>query len=135
MRLHVRAPSDVRVGDVFEVSIDFEAEHGLRQLAFTVRYAKSRLALVGWSRGASGGQASFPAEVRAQEPSDGNIEIGFDLNRDAWAAAAGPVAVLQFEALKPGTSGMTLHDVTALDAGGAAQRDVAVLDVPSITIH
>ena len=52
----------------------------------------------------------------------------------SFATGAGDVVVLEFEALRPGTSRIELRDVKSVDAGGEANRDVVVTNA-SVTIH
>src|SRR5437868_12085133 len=49
MQLHVLAPADVKVGDVVEAQIDFDANGGVREIMFLLSYDQFHLALVGWS--------------------------------------------------------------------------------------
>ena len=123
------------MGEVFQARIDLEANGGLRQLMFAVRYDKSRLALVGWSEGNFAQQGGVPAELGAEEPSDGNIQVIFNVSNGLSTAGAGSMAVFQFEAIRPGTSRITLKHLTAVDRNGATESNVAVLRVGSVTIH
>lgn len=135
VRLQVHAPSDVQVGEVFQARIDVEVNGGVRQLMFAVRYDRARLALVGWSEGNFAQQGGVPAEFGAQEPSDGNIQVTFNVSNPLSVAGAGSMAVFQFEAIKRGTSGITLQNLSAIDRTGATESNVAVLHVGSVTIH
>jgi hypothetical protein len=135
VRLQVHAPSEVRVGEVFQARIDLEANGGVRQLMFAVSYAKSRLALVGWSEGNFAQQGGLPAELGAEEPSDGNIQVSFKVSNGLSVAGAGSMAVFQFEAIKAGTSGITLQNITAIDRTGAIDANVAVLHEGSVTVR
>jgi hypothetical protein len=135
VRLQVHAPSDVQVGEVFQARIDFEANGGVRQLMFAVRYDKSRLALVGWSEGNFAQQGGLPAEFGAEEPSDGNIQVTFNVSNGLSAAGAGSLIVFQFEAIKAGRSAITLQNAAAIDRNGATDPNVAVLREGSVTIH
>jgi hypothetical protein len=122
MRLQVLAPSDVRVGEVFSVRIDLDATRGVSQVLLTVLFEKSQLALVGWSTGDLARQGSFPAEVVAQEPSDGNIQVSFSVGRGQWVAGAASIVVLEFEAIKAGASEISLRDLTVADGAGTTTR-------------
>jgi hypothetical protein len=136
LRLHVHAPSEARVGEVFLAQVDVEAYDPVGNLQFTVRYDKSRLALVGWSEGEfarQGGGAS--AELGVQEPSDGNIEVSLRVRDGQWLAGAASLVSLQFEAIKAGTSAVTLHGTTATNATGVADRNAAVVREGSIAIR
>jgi hypothetical protein len=136
LRLEVRAPSDVRVGEVFEVRIEIDANAALRDLMFSIAYAKSRLALVGWSRGNFAQQLpDLPADLGAEEPSDGNVQVTYKVSNELSATGAGTLAVFQLEALKPGTSPITLQNVSASDVGGDMDPHAFVLHDGQVTVH
>jgi hypothetical protein len=75
VRLEVHAPSDVRVGDVFQARIDIDSSAPVRDLMFSIGYERSRLALVGRSDGEFVRQSGVPHEFGVDEPSDGNIVV------------------------------------------------------------
>lgn len=135
VRLQVHAPADVHSGDVFQVRIDIEANGGVREVMLAVTYDMSHLALVGWSEGDFAQQGGVQAELGAQEPSDGNIEVMFSVARGLSVAGAGSMAVLQFEAIKPGTSRVALRDIMATDRSGDTNVNIAVVREGSVTIH
>jgi cytoskeletal protein RodZ len=135
VRLQVYAPSDVQVGEVFQAGIDFEGNGGVRELSFAVSYEKSRLALVGWSEGTLAQQVGLPVEFEAEEPSDGNIQVTYKVSNGLSVAGAGSMTVFQFEAIKAGTSGITLQNLTVIDRTGAANPNVAVVREASVTVH
>ena len=135
MRLEVRAPSDVRAGDVFEVRIEVNANAAVHELMFLVGYSAPRLALVGWSRGNFTQQRDLPAHFGAEEPSDGNIQVTYKARDGLSAAGAGSVVVFQFEAITPGTSAITLQNVTASDLGGNMDPNAFVVYDARITIR
>ena len=131
--LDVRAPSDVRVGELFEVRI--EANAALRDLIFSIAYAKSRLALAGWSSGNFAQRPDLPADVGAEEPSDGNVQVTYMVRNELSATGVGTFAVFQFEAIKPGVSAITLQNVSASDVGGHMDPHAFVLHDGQVTVH
>jgi hypothetical protein len=135
VRLQVHSPTNVQVGEVFEVRIDVDAYGGIRELMFTVRYERSRLSLVHWAEGDFARQGGLPSGFGAQEPSDGNIDVTFKVHNGLSVAGAGSLAVLQFEALRSGTSGIEPKNLTAIDPTGAPDRNVAILREGRVTIH
>jgi len=135
VRLDVHAPSDVRVGEVFEVRIEIDANAALRDLAFSIAYAKSRLALAGWSRGNFAQLPDLPIDLGAEELSDGNVQVIYKVRNDLSAAGAGTFAVFQFEAIKPGVSAITLQNVSASDVGGNMNSHAFVLHDGQVTVH
>ena len=135
VRLDVHAPSDVRVGDVFEVRIEIDANAALRDLVFSIAYARFRLAFVGWSRGNFAQLPDLPADLGAEEPSDGNVQVTYTLSNGLSATGAGTFAVFQFEALTPGASAITLENVSASDVGGNMDPHVFVLHDGQVTVR
>jgi hypothetical protein len=135
MRLQVHAPSDVKEGDVFEAQIDFEANGGVREIMFLVNYDQSRLRLVGSSEGNFAQRAGLPAEFGAEEPSDGYIQVRLTISNGLSAVGAGTLAIFQFEAIKAGTSGITLQNLAVTDTTGDTDPNSAVVNDASVTIH
>ncbi len=133
-RLQIVAPSEARVGDVFQVRIEVEAKAALSQLMFAVSYDKSRLTLAGWSEGSLAQRGGSPADLGVEEPSDGNIQVIFKASNGLSVAGAGSLAVLQFEASKPGTSEIKLQNLSAVDWAGAGS-DIVVLQEGLVTIR
>ena len=134
VRLELRAPSDIRIGDVFEARIDIEANAPVRDLMFTIAYEKSRLSLVGRARGEFLEQPGVSSEFGIDEPSDGYVEISFRAVNGSVATGFGTVVTLQFEAIRPGMSRIELQNVTTISAGGDRNRDVSAAPA-RVTIH
>ena len=134
VRLDARAPIDVRVGEVFEARIVVDASAPVRDLAFALAYEKSRLALIRRSEGEFVRQPGIRAEYGIDEPSDGYVSVVFRAVDGSFATGAGNVVVLEFEALRPGTSRIELRNVKSVDADGEANRNVVVTHA-SVTIH
>jgi hypothetical protein len=134
VRLDVRAPIDVRVGEVFEARVAIDAGAPIRDLVFAIAYEKSRLGLVGRSEGEFLRQPGIHAEYGIDEPSDGYVGVVFRAIDGSFATGAGNVVVLEFEALRPGTSRIELRNVESVDAAGNAHRSVAVTHA-SVTIR
>jgi hypothetical protein len=126
VRIAVHAPADVGVGEVFQARIDIEASIPVRDLVFSIVYDKSRLTLVGRSEGAFVRQRGTSSEFGVDEPSDGYIEVVFRAVNDSAATGSGSIAVFEFEAIRPGTSGIELANVQSIGAGGEANRNVPV---------
>jgi len=135
LRLDVRAPSDVHVGEVFEVRIEIDANAALRDLMFLIGYERTRLALVSWVRGNFAQRPDLPADLGAEEPSDGNVQVTYKVRNELSATGAGTFAVLQFEAIKPGTSAITLQNASASDVGGNMDPHVFAVHDGQVTIH
>ena len=126
MRIEVHAPADVRLGEVFQARIEIEASTSLRDLVFSIVYDKSRLSLVGRSEGAFVRQRGASSEFGVDEPSDGYIEVVFRAANGSAAAGSGSIAVLEFEAIRPGASRVELQNVTIIAASGQRNPNVIV---------
>jgi len=135
VRLRVRAPSDVQLGQVFQAQIELEADRAVRELLFTVTFAKSRLALSGWEQGDFAQRGGLPGETGAEEPSDGNVQVSFIVGGGLSIAGAGTIITLQLEARRAGVSSITVGDVYAIGSNGAAEPGVAILESGAVTIH
>jgi hypothetical protein len=116
VQIDVRTPATVRSGESFQVTVDLEAHGGIRQLAFSVSYNQRVLQLLGASE-STFQQGGIPTEFGAEEPSDGNILVKLDVNNGPALAGAGSVIFLQFQALKAGTSPVTVHSITFVESG------------------
>jgi hypothetical protein len=134
IRMRVNAPANVQAGEVFQVSIDVDANAGMREITLAVSYDKSRLAMVGWSAGDFTQRGGLPSDLEAQEPSDGDVQVSFDVNSGLSIAGSGSLIVLQFDAVKPGTSTITLRNATAIAASGAV-TNVSAPQATSVTIQ
>lgn len=117
IQITVRAPGTVQQGESFQVAVDLEANGGIRQLAFSLTYNKRVLQLLGYSEGPFVRQWGTPAELSAQEPSDGNVLVRLDVNNGLAIAGAGSLAILEFQALKAGTSPVTVDNITFVEDG------------------
>jgi len=134
VRLEVRAPSDVRTGDVFQVRVDIDARAAVRDLMFSIAYEKSRLNLVGRSYGEFVRQPGVPSDFGVDEPSEGYIHVIFRARNGSSASGAGTIAVFEFEAIRLGTSVIELQNVKTNDAGGNANPNVIVVQ-DRVAIH
>jgi hypothetical protein len=135
IQLQVRAPADVKIGDAFEAQIDFKANGGVREIMFLVSYDKFRLALSGWSHGNFAEQGGVPAQFSAEEPSDGNIQFRLEVGNGLSAAGVGTLAIFKFEAIKAGTSEITLQNLAITDRTGDTDPNNALVNDASVTIH
>jgi len=135
LRLEVHAPPLARTGDVVTITIDAEALVGIRDLSFTVIYDGGVLELESSSPGSFVQQASAPATLSAEDPSTGNVLVNMEVTNDGLSAAAGTVVVLKFNALRAGTSPITLRDVSFLDSGRSRSSTSAVVRPASVTVE
>jgi hypothetical protein len=135
VQIVVRAPATVQMGESFEATVDVDAPGGIRQLAFSITYNKSVLQLVESSEGTFTKQAGTPAQFGAEEPSDGNILVRFGVDNGWAVGGTGSVAVLQFLALKAGSSPVTVDSVTLVDNGPAATSPMSSVKQALVTVN
>jgi hypothetical protein len=135
MQLQVLAPTDVKVGDVFEVRIDFETSAGVREIMFLVSYDQFHLALVGSSEGNFTEQGGVPAEFGVEEPSDGNIQFSLTASNGLSMGGAGTLAVFQFKAIKAGASRITPQNLAVTDRTGDTDPNSVRINDASVSIH
>ena len=117
LQIDVRTPATVQSGESFQITVDLETTRGIQQLAFSVTYNHHVLQLVGSSEGTFVQQWGLPTEFGAEEPSDGNILIHLNVNNGLTMAGTGSVAILQFRALRAGTSPVTVDSMTFVENG------------------
>lgn len=135
VRLDVRAPPTVRVGDRVTIMIDAEAFGGIRNLSFAVSYERDMFDFVSSSPGFFVQQASAPAALNAEETSAGNVLVNMDIKNEGVVAAAGTVVVLEFTALRTGTSLIMVSDVSFLERGRSSSSMTAVVRPASVAIE
>ena len=135
VRLDVRAPPSARAGERFTVTIEAEALGGIRNLSFAVTYDRDVLDFVSSSPGFFVQQASAPATLSAEDTSAGNVFVNMDIKNGGIVAAAGTVVVLEFNALRAGTSPITLSDVTFQESGRSSGSTAAAVRPASVTVE
>ena len=135
LRLDVRAPPSAHVGDRFTVTIDAEAFHGIRNLSFGVTYDRQILEFVSSSPGSFVRQASALATFSAEDTSAGNVFVSMDIKNGGVVAAAGTVVVIEFTALRAGTSPITPTEVSFLESGRSSRSTAAAVRPASVTIE
>jgi hypothetical protein len=134
VQIDIRAPAVVHSGESFEATVDLEADSGIQQLAFSITYDKSVLQLLGSSEGTLVKQAGVPVQFGAEEPSDGNILVNLDVGNGLVVSGTGNLAVLQFQALKAGTSPITAENITFVESGRPAASTTASVHQGVVTV-
>jgi hypothetical protein len=113
VQIEVRAPATVRVGDFFEATVNLEAHSGVRQVAFFVTYDSSVLQFVDSSEGLLVQQGGASAQFLADEPIGGRINVDMDVGDGSPIAGAGNLVILHFQAVRAGTSPLSLNSATS----------------------
>lgn len=134
LRLEIRAPATVRAGDTFQLTVDVGADRGIRKLGFTVNFNKRVLQLVGSSQGAFV-QQGLPVQFEAQEPSYGVVLVNLDLDNGQAIAGVGSVVIMDFQAVKPGTSSVKVDSIELVESGRTAPSPAPVVNEILITVE
>jgi hypothetical protein len=135
VRLEIRAPAAVRAGETFQATVDVGADSGIRKLAFTINFDKRVLQLVGSSAGTFVQHAGLPAQFGAQEPSDGAVVVNFDVDNGLAVAGAGSVVIMDFQALKAGSSPVTVDSIELVENGRTAASPAPVVSEGRIIVE
>jgi hypothetical protein len=116
VRLVVRAPSKVHSGESFQVTVDVEATRAIRQIAFAVDFSATIIQFAGASPGVFAQNSRVAAGFFAEESTDGALLVRVDLD-NGGVVGTGSVAVLEFRAMNPGESPLTIQSVTYVESG------------------
>jgi hypothetical protein len=128
-------PPKVQQGERFTATVNLEALRGIRQLAFSVTYNKSLLQLVGSSAGTFERESAGPVQFGAEEPSEGNILVNLAMNEGLYLAGTGSVAVLEFQAIKAGTTPLAVQNLTFVETGSDRVSTTASVHPGSVTVE
>jgi hypothetical protein len=116
VQIVVRAPSKVHSGDSFQVTVDVQATRSIQQIAFSVDFSATIMQLTGSSPGVFARRSGVGAGFFAEESSDGALLVRVDLD-NGGVVGTGSVAVLEFRAMNPGDSPLTIHSVGYQESG------------------
>jgi hypothetical protein len=115
----VAAPQKLQVGEMNELVVAVGPNAGVNEISFTVRFDADVLQVRagtegGWAEGA-GLDARFAAEV--SETGD-RVQIHSAVSGQRIGVAGGSVAIVQFQAVAPGTTSIVITDVVVKDLAG-----------------
>ena len=122
------------MGETFQLTVDVGADRGIRKLGFTVNFNKRALELVGSSPGAFV-QQGLPVQFEAQEPSYGVVLVNLDVDNGQAIGGVGSVVIMDFEALKPGTSAVKVDSIELLESGRTAPSPTPAVNEILITVE
>jgi len=115
----VTAPQTLLVGEMSELAIGVKANAGVSEIGLTVQFDATVLQVRGSTQGdwASGPGFSprFAAEISSAED---RVQIRSTMSAPHSGAAGGSVAIVQFQALVPGTTTVLVTDVIVKDSAG-----------------
>ncbi len=133
--LTLTAPPSLQVGEQAELVVGLGAHSGVDDIAFTVRFDPNILQVRAgtpgeWSAGDDDPDARFAAEI--PEAAD-HVKIRGAATGGRAGAAGGTVAVVQFQAVAPGTTKVTVTDMTARDRSGSSMPMLLSMSTVHVT--
>ena len=115
-----QAPSDVKVGEVFEVSVVVRTVAPLRGAPFQLAFAPSKLQFIDVSEGdffsKDGAATSFS---KSGDGKDGRLGVGVLRSQPAAVQGTGVVVRLKFKALAPGPTELQLISANPVSSAAA----------------
>jgi hypothetical protein len=115
----VAAARTLRVGDMSEIVIALGPNAGAHEIGFTLQFDANVLQVRAGIEGdwAAGADARFVADISGAED---RVQIRRTAAAGRPAAAGGQVALVQFQAVAPGSTTVVISDVTVRDRAGQA---------------
>lgn len=128
----VAAPRRLMVGDVEELFVDVEARDGLGEISFTVQFDPDLLQV---RAGFEGEGSAIPGQPRRFVAEIAPAEDRIQIRSFVGAGLAGRVAIVQFQAVAPGSTSVIVSDASAVDRAGRPIAARVIGATPSITIE
>lgn len=130
-RLQWQAPSEVKVGEGFAVSVKVSSGASLRGLPLEIAYPSNLLEVVAITEGGflkqGEGATSF---VQANNQSTGRLNIGLLRNDSTGASGEGTVVQIQFKAKAAGAMQLSFTSARPIGAEGAVSLEpLPILDI------
>jgi len=118
-RITVAGPQRLHVGDMDELVVSVEPGAKVGEISFTVQFDANVLQVRAGTEGdwaaATGAAARFAADISSAED---RVRVRSVASGARLASAGGNVAVVQFQAVAPGSTWVLISDVTVKDPGG-----------------
>jgi len=127
----VAAPQKLQVGEMNELVVAVGANAGVSEISFTMQFDADVLQVRAgtegsWAEGA-GLDARFAAEV--SETGD-RVQIRSAVSGQRTGVAGGTVAIVQVQAVGPGTTSIVITDVVAKDLAGTSIASAVSASLP-----
>ncbi len=115
------ATEKLYVGEMSDLIVGVGANPGIGEISFTVRFDPDILQVRtgtegNWTAGAAV-DVRFTAEISGTED---RVQIRSTVSGGHLTGAGGSIALVQFQAVAPGSTSVTISDVTLKDAAGSA---------------
>jgi general secretion pathway protein D len=132
-RLQWKAPSEVKVGESFEVMVNVNSDAALRGLPLEIAYPSNLLEVVAISEGSflkqGDGATSF---VQANNQATGRLNVGLLRNDSTGASGEGTLVQIQFKAKAAGAIQLSFTSARPIGAEGAVSLEpLPKLDIVS----
>ena len=118
IRLTVMAPSAVNQGETFNVAINGETSAPAHHYVFTVHFDPATLKALGASAGNFMEQGSALAKFVEYAATNGQLTIDVEQDGGSGVEGSGSLAVIQFQALSPGSTNIELSQIEVADGHG-----------------
>jgi hypothetical protein len=117
--ISVAAPRTLQVGETGELVIGLGPNAAVAEVAFVVQFDSSILQVRAGTEGEWAARAGSPARFSVEISSgEDRIDIRSTLLGEATRVAGGSVAVVQFQAIAPGTTSVLISEVAVKDPSG-----------------
>ncbi|HEX2541609.1 MAG TPA: cohesin domain-containing protein [Caldimonas sp.] len=121
MPITVTAPQRLLVGELGELIVGVGARAGVAEIAFTVQFDADVLQVRAGTQGSwavdAGTSPRFVVDISSEED---RVRIRSAAAGQRSGMAGGSVAIVQFQALAPGTTSVLITDVVVRDSAGKA---------------
>ena len=118
IRLTVMAPSSVKQGETFDVAINGETSAPAHHYVFTVHFDPATLKALGASAGNFMERGSALAKFVENAGTNGQLTIDVEQDGGSGVEGSGSLAVIQFQALSPGSTNIGLSQIEVADGHG-----------------
>jgi len=116
-RIELSTAEIVGFGQPFELVVSMDPPRSIARLAFTVSVDPQMLR-VRSVRGGDSSSVDASGFITEDGPATGQTTIRMDLSNAMLENGGGSIAVVQFEALEPGTVTITISDLAISDLAG-----------------
>jgi hypothetical protein len=118
IRLTLMAPPAVKQGETFNVAINGETSAPAHHYVFTVHFDPGTLKALGANAGNFMEQGSALAKFVENAGTNGQLTIDVEQDGGSGVEGSGSLAVIQFQALSPGSTNIELSQIEVADGQG-----------------
>ena len=131
----VAAPQKVLVGEMNDLVVDVGANAGINEISFTVRFDANVLQVRAGKEGDWSVDAGLNARFVAEIPDEADrVQIRSAVSRQRGGMAGGRVAIVQFQAIAPGTTPVLITDIVVKDFAGRSIASAVSVSNLQVTV-